>query len=37
MITVRVLGEEDLKREKVRLSDAGTMSFPCWARSTCAA
>jgi polysaccharide biosynthesis/export protein VpsN len=28
MITVRVLGEEDLKREKVRLSDAGTMSFP---------
>ena len=28
MITVRVLGEDDLKREKVRLSDAGTMSFP---------
>jgi protein involved in polysaccharide export with SLBB domain len=28
MITVRVLGEEDLKRERVRLSDAGTMSFP---------
>jgi len=28
VITVRVLGEEDLKREKVRLSDAGTMSFP---------
>ena len=28
MISVRVLGEEDLKREKVRLSDAGTMSFP---------
>ncbi len=27
MITVRVLGEDDLKREKVRLSDAGTMSF----------
>jgi len=25
---VRVLGEDDLKREKVRLSDAGTMSFP---------
>jgi protein involved in polysaccharide export with SLBB domain len=28
MITVRVLGEDDLKRERVRLSDAGTMSFP---------
>jgi polysaccharide export outer membrane protein len=28
MITVRVLGEDDLKREKVRLSDAGTISFP---------
>src|SRR6266849_5650308 len=28
MITVRVLGEEDLKRERVRLSDAGTLSFP---------
>lgn len=28
MITVRVLGEDELKREKVRLSDAGTMSFP---------
>ncbi|SRR5258708_566652 len=28
MITVRVLGEEELRREKVRLSDAGTMSFP---------
>jgi protein involved in polysaccharide export with SLBB domain len=28
MISVRVLGEDDLKREKVRLSDAGTMSFP---------
>ena len=28
VITVRVLGEDDLKREKVRLSDAGTMSFP---------
>jgi protein involved in polysaccharide export with SLBB domain len=28
MITVRVLGEDDLKREKVKLSDAGTMSFP---------
>lgn len=28
VITVRVLGEDDLRREKVRLSDAGTMSFP---------
>ena len=28
MISVRVLGEDDLKRERVRLSDAGTMSFP---------
>lgn len=28
MISVRVLGEDDLKREKVRLSDAGTLSFP---------
>ena len=28
MISVRVLGEDDLKREKVRLSDAGTFSFP---------
>ena len=28
MITVRVLGEEDLKRERVKLSDAGTLSFP---------
>lgn len=28
LITIRVLGEEDLKREKVRLSDAGTLSFP---------
>ena len=27
-ITIRVLGEDDLKREKVRLSDAGTISFP---------
>lgn len=27
-ITVRVLGEDDLKREKVRLSDAGSLSFP---------
>lgn len=28
MISVRVLGEDDLKRERVRLSDAGTISFP---------
>jgi polysaccharide export outer membrane protein len=28
MISVRVLGEDDLRREKVRLSDAGTFSFP---------
>src|SRR6188768_1325492 len=28
MITIRVLGEEDLKRERVKLSDAGTISFP---------
>jgi protein involved in polysaccharide export with SLBB domain len=28
MLSIRVLGEEDLKRERVRLSDAGTISFP---------
>jgi polysaccharide export outer membrane protein len=28
LITIRVLGEDDLRREKVRLSDAGTISFP---------
>jgi polysaccharide export outer membrane protein len=28
VISVRVLGEDDLKREHVKLSDAGTMSFP---------
>ena len=28
MISIRVLGEDDLRREKVRLSDAGTLSFP---------
>jgi polysaccharide export outer membrane protein len=28
MISIRVLGEDDLKRERVRLSDAGTLSFP---------
>jgi protein involved in polysaccharide export with SLBB domain len=26
-ISIRVLGEDDLKRERVRLSDAGTISF----------
>jgi len=28
MISIRVLGEDDLRREKIRLSDAGTVSFP---------
>jgi len=28
MISIRVLGEDDLRRERVRLSDAGTVSFP---------
>lgn len=28
VISVQVVGEEDLKRERVRLSDAGTLSFP---------
>ena len=28
LITIRVLGEEDLRREKIRLSDAGTISYP---------
>lgn len=27
-ISIRVLGEDDLKRERIRLSDAGTISFP---------
>lgn len=27
-ISIQVLGEEDLKRDKIRLSDAGTVSFP---------
>jgi protein involved in polysaccharide export with SLBB domain len=27
-ISIRVLGEEELRRERVRLSDAGTISFP---------
>jgi len=28
LLSIRVLGEDDLKREKIRLSDAGTISFP---------
>ena len=28
VISVQVLGEEDLRREKIRLSDAATISFP---------
>jgi polysaccharide export outer membrane protein len=28
VISVQVIGEDELKREKVRLSDAGTLSFP---------
>ena len=28
VISVQVVGEDDLKREKIRLSDAGTLSFP---------
>jgi polysaccharide export outer membrane protein len=28
VISVRVLGEEDLRREHIKLSDAGTISFP---------
>lgn len=28
VISIKVLGEEELNREKVRLSDAGTISFP---------
>jgi len=28
LITVRVLGEEELSREKIRLSDTGTLSIP---------
>ena len=27
-ISIRVLGEDDLRRERVKLSDAGTVSFP---------
>jgi polysaccharide export outer membrane protein len=28
VISIRVLGEDELRRERVRLSDAGTVSFP---------
>jgi len=28
VISIRVLGEDDLRRERVKLSDAGTLSFP---------
>ncbi len=28
VVTVQVLGEDDLKREKIRLSDAATISYP---------
>lgn len=28
VISIRVLGEDDLKRERIKLSDAGTVSFP---------
>ena len=28
VITVEVLGEDDLKRERIRLSDAATISYP---------
>lgn len=28
VITVKVLGEDELRRERVKLSDAGTISFP---------
>lgn len=28
IITIRVLGEDDLSREKIKLTDAGTMSYP---------
>lgn len=28
VITVQVLGEEDLRRERIRLSDAATISYP---------
>lgn len=28
VISIRVLGEDDLRRERIKLSDAGTVSFP---------
>jgi polysaccharide export outer membrane protein len=28
LISIQVLGEDDLRRERIRLSDAGTISFP---------
>ena len=28
VISISVLGEDDLKRDKVRLTDAGTIQFP---------
>src|SRR3954465_2733052 len=28
VISIQVLGEEDLRREKIRLSDAATISYP---------
>lgn len=28
VITIRVLGEEDLSKEKIKLTDAGTVSYP---------
>ena len=28
LISIQVLGEDDLRRDRVRLSDAGTISFP---------
>lgn len=28
VITIRVFGEDDLSREKIRLSDAGTIPYP---------
>ena len=28
VISIQVLGEDDLKREKIRLSDAATISYP---------
>lgn len=33
VITIRVFGEDDLSREKIRLSDAGTIPTRFWVRS----